>query len=82
MKTYKLQKYIKEQIHFMEQTAKQRVEKELQDIKEKRRKLDAFLRTDAYKALKDNMQSLLVEQQLVMSDYEDILERRLQIWED
>ena len=66
----------------MEQTAKQRVEKELQDIKEKRRKLDAFLRTDAYKALKDNMQSLLVEQQLVMSDYEDILERRLQIWED
>lgn len=66
----------------MEQTAKQRVEKELQDIKEKRRKLDAFLRTDAYKALKDNMQSLLVEQQLVMSDYEDVLERRLQIWED
>lgn len=66
----------------MEQTAKQRVEKELQDIKEKRRKLDAFLRTDAYKALKDNMQSLLVEQQLVMSDYEEILERRLQIWED
>ena len=66
----------------MEQTAKQRVEKELQDLKEKRRKLDAFLRTDAYKALNDNMQSLLVEQQLVMSDYEDILERRLQIWED
>lgn len=66
----------------MEQTAKQRVEKELQDLKEKRRKLDAFLRTDAYKALNDNMQSLLVEQQLVMSDYEEILERRLQIWED
>ena len=66
----------------MEQTAKQRVEKELQDLKEKRRKLDAFLRTDAYKALNDNMQSLLVEQQLVMSDYEGILERRLQIWED
>lgn len=65
----------------MEQTAKQRVEKELQDLKEKRRKLDAFLRTDAYKALNDNMQSLLVEQQLVMSDYEEILERRLQIWE-
>lgn len=66
----------------MEQTAKQRVEKELQDLKEKRRKLDAFLRTDAYKALNDDMQSLLVEQQLVMSDYEEILERRLQIWED
>lgn len=66
----------------MEQTAKQRVEKELQDLKEKRRKLDAFLRTNAYKALNDNMQSLLVEQQLVMSDYEEILERRLQIWED
>ena len=66
----------------MEQTAKQRVEKELQDLKEKRRKLDAFLRTDAYRALNDNMQSLLVEQQLVMSDYEEILERRLQIWED
>lgn len=66
----------------MEQTAKQRVEKELQDLKEKRRKLDAFLKTDAYKALNDNMQSLLVEQQLVMSDYEEILERRLQIWED
>ena len=66
----------------MEQTAKQRVEKELQDLKGKRRKLDAFLRTDAYKALNDNMQSLLVEQQLVMSDYEEILERRLQIWED
>lgn len=66
----------------MEQTAKQRVEKELQDLKDKRRKLDAFLRTDAYKALNDNMQSLLVEQQLVMSDYEEILERRLQIWED
>lgn len=63
-------------------TAKERVEQELKEVKEKRDKLARFLRNEIYTRMTEEEQCLLENQFCIMCNYVRILERRLEIWRE
>lgn len=63
-------------------TAKERAKVELHDLREKIVKLEAFVNSPAMRKLKGRMQGLLVLQLGYMKEYEDVLAKRLCIWDD
>ena len=61
-------------------TPKDRVESELHELKEKFQKLDVFVSTDnKFASLPQQQRDLLTRQQEVMSEYIDILNKRLSL---
>jgi len=63
-------------------TAKERIEFELAELVERKNKLFNFLLTDKYNMLDIKSKDFLNQQIGVMQDYIDILQERLNIWED
>jgi virulence-associated protein VapD len=63
-------------------TAKSRAEKELADLIERITKINDFENTQAFSYLSSEQQNLLTNQYTVMVLYADILERRIEIWEE
>ena len=63
-------------------TAKERVEIELNDLKEKITKLNTFRFSVNFSNISDLQQELLKEQVYYMEKYADILIKRLVHWED
>jgi hypothetical protein len=55
----------------------QRVIAEMCELDEKIEKLDAFMLTDAYKALDKSEQDRLSSQSFFMAGYADVLQRRI-----
>ena len=61
-------------------TPKSRVESELHELKEKFQKLNVFVSTDnKFASLPQQQRDLLARQQEVMSEYIDILSKRLSL---
>lgn len=63
-------------------TAKERVKAELVESIDKKNKMLYFLLTDKYDMLSTKSKELLIKQLGIMIDYVDILEERLNNWED
>ena len=63
-------------------TAKERVEKEKEDLIAKGEKLQAFIQSEKFKELPYAQQRLLSEQFNIMLSYIDCLTARLSIWTD
>lgn len=63
-------------------TPKGRVENEVKDLTVKLDKLNDFKKSVKYETLSDTSKSLLETQSNVMASYKDILNARLNIWED
>lgn len=61
---------------------KQRVEKELNNLRIKSSKLFLFIKSDKFNSLSLEEQTLLKEQYDVQLRYISILEKRLEIWKD
>ena len=62
--------------------AKQRVEKELDNLRIKSSKLFLFIKSDKFNELSVEEQTLLHEQYDIQLKYISILEKRLKIWKD
>lgn len=63
-------------------TARERVEVELAELKSKFEKLEAFLLTEKYRSLSVVAGTLLIMQEHAMREYIWCLEQRLKNWED
>lgn len=63
-------------------TAKERVEQELKELVEKRKKLAIFIGNEAYMRMTEDEKDLLVLQFIKMGEYAKILKRRLAIWRE
>lgn len=62
-------------------TVKERVEIELEELREKTKKLDDFIQTSKFQDLSSIQKDLLVQQNNIMVDYIGTLENRLGNWE-
>lgn len=62
--------------------AKERVKVELNELRERLVKLEAFINSTAITKLKDRMRALLTLQLGCMREYEEVLVERLRIWDD
>lgn len=62
--------------------AKQRVFVEIAELREKVKKLQAFLTSEAFKKLDEDNQILLVEQGHIMNAYLIVLVKRISIWKE
>ena len=63
-------------------TAKERVEKELDELVDRREKLMAFLDSEKYLSLTSENKQYLIIQSRIMSAYIDVLKARLMAWVD
>lgn len=63
-------------------TAKERVEKELEELEERLTKLKAFVLTEVFSKLSKTQQILLLTQIDIMTSYQHCLRCRLLFWED
>lgn len=63
----------------MDSSTKERVEKELEDLRNKENKLSNFIYSDKLEALSKESQFLLNKQVRVMREYISILEQRLEL---
>ena len=63
----------------MDSSTKERVEKELEDLRNKENKLSNFIYSDKLEALSRKSQFLLNKQVRVMREYIGILEQRLEL---
>jgi hypothetical protein len=61
---------------------KQRVEKELDNLRIKSSKLFLFIKGDKFNSLSSEEKTLLQEQYDIQLKYISILEKRLEIWKD
>lgn len=71
-----------EKIEPKSEMTKERVEIELVESIDKKNKMLYFLLTDKYDMLSTKSQELLIKQLGIMIDYVDILEERLNNWEE
>ena len=73
-----IEKEIK-RVEVMDSSIKERVEKELEDLRNKENKLSNFIYSDKLEALSKESQFLLNKQVRVMREYIGILEQRIEL---
>ena len=62
--------------------AKERLVKEIVELKERYHKLDDFLWSTSFSKLPERQQDLMYLQETFMCGYLDVLEQRLKYWKD